>query len=268
MENSTERFDGRGMSENAQLRWTSAARTDTGLVRSNNEDMFLDRPERRMWAVADGMGGHAYGEIASRMTVDALDALPAEESLQQAAAQARVCLLGVNSALLEEAAARDVPVIGTTLVLLLAWGRSGACIWAGDSRIYLCRGGSLHQLTRDHNQLEELQAKNHLSREDALSWPGANMITRALGAASALEVDEVQVQVCDGDIFLLCSDGLSNAVDAGEMFAALTGGDCGQAADRLIALALAAGGRDNISVVVVRADDVEPDQTVMNPSLA
>jgi protein phosphatase len=255
------------MGEEAQLHWTSAARTDTGLVRSNNEDMMLDRPERRMWAVADGMGGHAYGEVASRMTVDALDALPPGDSLQQAVAQARVCLLEVNVALLAEAAARHVPVIGTTLVLLLASGRSAACVWAGDSRIYLCRGGSLHQLTRDHNQFEELQARNHLSPADALAYPGANMITRALGAATALELDEIQVQVSDGDVFLLCSDGLSNAVSLDAMFGALTGGDCAQAAETLIELALAAGGRDNISVVVVRADEVEADQTVMNPSL-
>jgi len=255
------------MGEEAQLRWTSAARTDIGLVRSNNEDMMLDRPERRMWAVADGMGGHAYGEVASRMTVDALDALPPAESLQQAIAQARVCLLSVNGALVAEAAARNVPVIGTTLVLLLASGRSGACVWAGDSRIYLCRGGSLHQLTRDHNQFEELQARNHLSPADALAYPGANMITRALGAATMLELDEVQVQVSDGDVFLLCSDGLSNAVSPEAMFGALTGGECAQAADTLVELALAAGGRDNISVVVVRADEVEADQTVMNPSL-
>src|SRR3954451_14081438 len=105
------------MADETQLRWTSAARSATGLVRSNNEDMPLTRPERRMWAVADGMGGHAYGEVASRMTVDALDALPPGEPLQQAVAQARVCLLDVNVALVAEAAARHVPVIGTTLVL-------------------------------------------------------------------------------------------------------------------------------------------------------
>ena len=229
--------------------------------------MLLNRPERRMWAVADGMGGHAYGEVASRMTVDALDALPPAGSLQQAVAQARVCLLDVNVALVAEAAARHVPVIGTTLVLLLASGRTGICVWAGDSRIYLCRGGSLHQLTRDHNQFEELQARNHLSPADALAYPGANMITRALGAATELELDELQVQVSEGDVFLLCSDGLSNAVGPDAMFGALLGGDCAQAADALIQLALAAGGRDNISVVVVRADEVEADQTVMNPSL-
>jgi protein phosphatase len=93
------------------------------------------------------------------------------------------------------------------------------------------------------------------------------MITRALGAADALELDEVEVQVSDGDLFLLCSDGLTNTVDVGDIYAALAGGDCRQAADRLIALALANGGSDNISVVVVRADDVERDQTVLNPAL-
>lgn len=255
------------MGDGFQLRWTSAARTDIGLVRSNNEDAVLDRPARRLWAVADGMGGHAYGEIASRMTVDALDALPADEPLQEAVAAARASLLEVNGRLVAEAAARNVLVIGTTLVLLLASGRTGVCVWAGDSRIYLCRGGSLHQLTRDHNQFEELQAKSHLSAADASAYPGAAMITRALGAAATLELDEVQVQVSDGDVFLLCSDGLSNAVSPEDMFGALTGGDCDQAADMLIRLALAGGGRDNISVIVVRADDVEPDHTVLNPSL-
>jgi protein phosphatase len=174
----------------------------------------------------------------------------------------------VNNALVAEAATRNVPVIGTTLVLLLASGRSGACIWAGDSRIYLCRGGSLHQLTRDHNQLEELQARNHLSREEAHCLSGRQHDHARTRRGHGLELDEVQVQVSDGDIFLLCSDGLSNAVEPRRMFGALTGGDCAQAADALIELALAGGGRDNISVVVVRADDVEPDQTVMNPSLA
>jgi protein phosphatase len=255
------------MGEDNQLRWTSAARTDTGLVRSNNEDAVLDRPERRLWAVADGMGGHAYGELASRMTVDTLDALPPAASLGDAVATAISRLRDVNDALVAEAAARHVPVIGTTLVLLLASGRNVACVWAGDSRIYLCRGGSLHQLTRDHNQFEELQTKNHLSPEEALAYPGASMITRALGAAVSLELEERQVQVSDGDIFLLCSDGLSNSIGPDAMFGALTGGDCVHAAHTLVELALAAGGRDNISVVVVRADEVEADQTILNPAL-
>jgi protein phosphatase len=255
------------MGDELQLRWTSAARTDVGLVRSNNEDAVLERPERRIWAVADGMGGHAFGEVASRMTVDALDALPPAASLQQAVAQARDCLQAVNGALLAAASERQVPVIGTTLVLLLAWERAAACVWVGDSRIYLCRGGGLHQLTRDHNQFEELRAAGQLSAAEALALPGASMITRALGAGPTLQLDVAELQVSDGDLFLLCSDGLSNAVGPGTMFEALGCGDCSRAAELLVEAALAAGGRDNISVVVVRASDVDPDDTVFNPSL-
>jgi protein phosphatase len=255
------------MSHDLQLRWTSAARTDVGLVRSQNEDAILDRPERRIWAVADGMGGHAFGEVASKMAVEALDALPAPATLRQAVADARAQLQAVNSALIEEAAARQVLVIGSTVVVVLACGRTAACIWAGDSRIYLCRGGGLHQLTRDHNQFEELQARNGLSAEDALAYPGASMITRALGAAETLEPDALEVQVSDGDVFLLCSDGLSNEVSPADIYGALAGGDCRQAADKLVALAIANGGRDNISVVVVRADDPDTDKTLFNPAV-
>ncbi len=255
------------MDDGLQLHWTSAARTDVGLVRSRNEDAILDLPARRMWAVADGMGGHAHGDLASTMAVDALLSLAPPASLHEAVAAARSALLAVNQALLDEAAARQVPVIGSTVVVLMAWGRMGACLWAGDSRIYLCRGGSLHQLTRDHNQLEELKAHGQISDADAAAFGGSSAITRALGAAPSLELDEVDVQVCDGDMFLLCSDGLSNFVGEQEMFAALASGDCAAAADQLVALALANGGRDNVSLVVVRADDLEADMTVLNPSL-
>jgi protein phosphatase len=255
------------MSEELQLRWSSAARTDVGLVRTRNEDSVLDRPARRLWAVADGMGGHAFGDIASKMTVDALDALPPAASLHRAMDGAREALLGVNQALLAEAVARSVEVIGSTVVVLLAHGRTAACVWAGDSRIYLCRGGGLHQLTRDHNQFEDLQVRNHMSAAEALTYPGSSMITRALGAADMLELDDLELQVSDGDLFLLCSDGLSNAVSPEDIYGALASGDCRQAADRLIALALANGGSDNISVVVVRAEDVDRDNTVFNPAL-
>jgi protein phosphatase len=176
-------------------------------------------------------------------------------------------LLEVNQALLAEAAARQVDVIGSTVVVLLAVGRTAACVWAGDSRIYLCRGGGLHQLTRDHNQFEELQVRGHLSPTEAAAYPGASMITRALGASQVLEPEAVELQVSDGDVFLLCSDGLSNMASSEDIYAALAGGDCRQAADKLIALALAGGGNDNVSVVVVRADDVDRDETVLNPAL-
>lgn len=238
----------------AEFRWTSAARTDVGLVRNRNEDAYLAQPSRGLWAVADGMGGHAYGDVAGRMVVDALAGVPTADSIAQFIAFSRDRLLGVNRQLRLEAAARGVPVMGSTVVVLLACGHELACLWAGDSRIYLYRNGRLRQLTRDHNQA-------------APAGLAANMITRAVGAADALELDQELLDARHGDLFLLCSDGLSNPVDEQAIAATLACGDCTHAARALIAQALANGGRDNITAVVVRADDIVGDKTMLNPAL-
>lgn len=246
------------MTCDSQFRWTSAAITDVGLVRSRNEDACLERPERGLWAVADGMGGHAYGDVASRMVVEAIDSITAPDSMAQFVAAARTRLSSVNQQLQAEAAARRVPVMGSTVVVLLACGGSAACLWAGDSRIYLYRNGRLQQLTRDHSQVR-------------LAHGGGaavtNMITRAVGAADVLELDEATVVLRDGDMFVLCSDGLSNPVDEQEIMGTLAAGDCPHAVQALVALALGNGGRDNVTVVVVRADDVLGDRTMLNPAL-
>lgn len=255
------------MTSESQFRWTSAARTDVGLVRSRNEDSYLDQPGRGLWAVADGMGGHAYGDVASRMVVDALNQIPSPDNMTQFVADARDQLRMVNQQLRAEAVMRRVPVMGSTVVVLLACGREVACLWAGDSRIYLYRNAHLQQLTRDHSQAEELKARNPALAAETPAAAVANLITRAVGAADTLDLDEATLQVRDGDLFLLCSDGLSNPVDEPEMRGALAAGDCPHAAEALIALALANGGRDNIAVVVVRADDVDSDKTMLNPAL-
>jgi protein phosphatase len=247
-----------------QLRWTSAARTDVGLVRSRNEDAYLAQPQRGLWAVADGMGGHAFGDLASGAVVDALASLPAPESLADFVALARERLTGVNEALRLEAHTRQVPVIGSTVAALLVHGMEAACLWAGDSRVYLCRQGRLQPLTRDHSTLEALKDQG---ADLAAAAASPNMITRAIGAADTIVFDVAPLTVRDGDIFLLCSDGLSTPVEEGAIAASLAPGDSARAADELIALALANGGRDNITVVVVRVDDLAGDKTVINPAL-
>jgi protein phosphatase len=247
-----------------QLRWTSAARSDVGLVRSRNEDAWLAQPQRGLWAVADGMGGHAFGDLASGAVVDALAGLPAPASLADFVALARERLGQVNEALRMEAHTRQVPVIGSTVVALLACGIEVACLWAGDSRIYLCRQGRLQQLTRDHSTQEALKEQG---ADLAAAAASPNMITRAIGAADTIAFDVAPLTVRDGDVFLLCSDGLSTPVEEAAITAALAPGDCARAADELIALALANGGRDNITVVVVRVDDQSGDKTVINPAL-
>jgi len=182
-------------SAEAEFRWTSASRSHPGRVREVNEDACLEQPERGLWAVADGMGGHALGEFASRLAIRSLMDLPAPESLERYVIAAQERLQQANRRLRAEAARRDVPVIGTTIAALLASQRHCACLWAGDSRIYLYRAGRLRQLTRDHSQLEAVLSR-HAARSDVtLDRPPANLITRALGGADTLEVDANTIEV-------------------------------------------------------------------------
>jgi protein phosphatase len=240
-----------------RFRWRTAARSHVGLVRRINEDACLVRPERGLWAVADGMGGHAIGDLASRTVVAALDAIPPAAGLAPRVAAARARLHAANRWLRREAVARKVPIIGSTVVVLVAYGAECACLWAGDSRLYLHRGGRLRRLTCDHR----------LAAPAGAHPPRASAVTRAVGAVDALDLDAATVDVHDGDILVLCSDGLSDAVSDGEIASAVVPGDCARAADALVTLALARGGQDNISAVVVRAEDLHGERTLLNPAL-
>jgi protein phosphatase len=239
-----------------------------GLVREINEDACLDRPERGLWAVADGMGGHSLGDLASRMVIDALDQLPLDNDVLKCLNEARRGLQTVNSQLRIEAATRNARIIGSTVVVLIACDTYCGYLWAGDSRLYLFREGRLKLLTRDHSQVEELRASGELSDADLVNHPARNLITRAVGGADTLDLDEETIQANDGDLFLLCSDGLSNMLSDDEMRSVLVPGDCRHATELLIDMALERGGRDNISAVVVRADDLHStEKTVLNPAV-
>jgi protein phosphatase len=244
--------------------WTSASRSHPGRVRQVNEDACLDQPEQGLWAVADGMGGHTLGDFASRLAVQGLIDLPAAEDLEQRVSAAMDRLQEVNHQLRAEALRRDVPLIGTTIAALLAAGGHCCCLWAGDSRIYLYRDGRLAQLTRDHSHLEAARSRYISSSDDTLELPRANFITRALGAQETLYIDRVTVELLDGDIFLLCTDGLSNEVSELSIEQALLPGICSLACDALVELALEREARDNITAVVVRAEDLSSqDQTIL-----
>ena len=249
------------------LHWTSASRSHPGRVRAINEDAWLEQPQSGAWAVADGMGGHALGEFASRMAVHCLAALSAPKALPPHLAAAQARLREANRRLRAEALRRDVPIIGTTIAALLVAGRDCACVWAGDSRVYRLRAARLQQLTCDHSQLQAARMSGTAGAVDVtLERPPANVITRALGAADEIELDSVVIDVQDGDVFLLCSDGLSNEVDEASIVQALLPGRCKFAADTLLDLALARGGHDNITAVVVHAEDLwSPDRTLILP---
>ena len=257
------------MAHASLFRWQSASLSDVGRVRSVNEDACLEQPERGLWAVADGMGGHTLGDVASRMVVDALARMTGEGDLAMRAAEVRACLADVNRRLMTEAAMREVQTIGSTAAVLLAGDARCICLWAGDSRIYLYRDSTLQQLTRDHSHVEELVSRGLLSPDEARRHPARNLITRAVGVADTLELEEGDTEVRDGDMFVLCSDGLSNEVDAQQMAALLARQDCRLAAQRLVEEALEHGGRDNVTVVVAMAVDPRHDEmTAVNPALA
>ena len=213
------------------------------------------------------MGGHAVGDLASGLIVDALSRPSAPDTIARYLAEASKRLLSVNQRLRQEAARRQVSVIGSTVVALFACDSYCGYLWAGDSRLYLYRDGHLRQLTRDHSQIEELKALGLLTDEEAVNHPAQHVITRAVGATDQLELDTQTLAVADGDIFLLCSDGLSNELSTPEMQAALLAADCDAACEALIEAALARGGHDNVTAVVVRAEDpYAADKTLLNPA--
>jgi protein phosphatase len=153
------------------------------------------------------------------------------------------------------------------VVVLLACDRFCGYLWAGDSRIYLYRDGQLRQLTRDHSQVEELRSLGIITDEEARHHPAQHMITRAVGATDLLELDDDAIEVADGDVFLLCSDGLSNELSDEDIAGVLTSAERANACVELVDLALARGGRDNITAVVVEAQDPNAsEKTLLNPA--
>jgi protein phosphatase len=256
------------MTASLTLHWSSASITHVGMVRKLNEDACLELAARGIWAVADGMGGHAAGDFASRSVVEALADLPEPPSLGDAVSAVHERLQRVNGVLADEARQRREKMIGSTAVVLLAYGAHAVVVWAGDSRAYRYRKDGLEQLTRDHSQVEELVMQGVITRQQAQRYPGSNVITRAIGVMDALELDSEMLTVQEGDIFLLCSDGLYNEVSDGEIAEALATGDCRYSCRLLVERALARGARDNVTVVVVHAvDEAQITKTQMNPSL-
>ncbi|UTW05805.1 PP2C family protein-serine/threonine phosphatase [Pseudomonas benzenivorans] len=235
--------------------WRSAARTDTGKVRARNEDAFLALPEQGLWAVADGMGGHQNGALASRLIVEQLAELPAAGDLQQRLGRLRQCLHGLNrhlSQALTVTAERPDTVIGSTVVALLIEDERAACIWAGDSRCYLWRGGRLYQLSRDHSLRQQLIDEQGLAPQEAARHPAAHALTRAIGASETLQLDILELDVLPGDAFLLCSDGLYQGLSVDELSAALNLPSPQLTMNRLFQQALDGPARDNLSAVVIR----------------
>ncbi len=240
------------MNQQAKISWSSSSRTDVGMVRDINEDAYLDRPDLGLWAVADGMGGHTAGDVASGMICEALNAVSPPKALSEFLDEVESRLLRVNAKLRAIAKGNESQTIGSTVAALIARERHAVCVWAGDSRIYRCRGGQIVQITQDHALVEELVEKGILTRLQASSHPQGNLVTRAIGATDTLKLDLEIVELQPGDIFIICSDGLDKEVSPSEMLETAQRENERSLSDTLVDLALSRGSRDNVTVVTVQ----------------
>ncbi len=251
------------------LRFIAAGATDVGRARQVNEDAFQLLPEEDLWILADGMGGHASGQVASKMAVEKIADFMTrwrrepefewpfeimdsrsfdENSLANAVRVANVRIY--NAAMADE----ECEGMGTTVVVM-AYGEAGLVIaHIGDSRCYRLRDGKLEQLTEDHSLVNHLKRFFHLSDEEAKARAGSNVIVRAVGLEDDVDADLNVDEPRPGDVYMTCSDGLSDLVDDWIVQQIIAGNDNPQeAADALVRAANQAGGTDNITVIILKA---------------
>lgn len=240
------RFDDPSPSEEGFF--DTAARSHVGRVRQINEDRFLVRSERGLWAVADGMGGHSAGSDAAAAAIEALADL-ADGRNSISAASLRTALEAANRRI-QAGANNQHAVSGSTIVVAWIDGDQLTVFWAGDSRAYRARGGMVECLTRDHSVVQELLDAGEINAAEAERHPFAHLVTRALGASGTLVPDDIVVDLAPGDRILLCSDGVSRTLD----LPAVAGGspDIEEFADNLLSAALQRDGSDNATLVAIQ----------------
>lgn len=232
--------------------------SDPGRRRPSNEDSFLADQEHGLFVVADGMGGHAAGEVASKLAVETVERnlRQASQSEEDTSASIQRAISEANQAIVEQTQARpDLQGMGTTLVMALVENATAWIGHVGDSRAYRIRGDSIQLLTRDHSWVSEQMRLGHLSAEEANHHPWKHVITRALGSREEVEAEVWAEPLRSGDIILLCSDGLNSMSEEQQILDAVCAaqGDLDEACRRLIDLANAGGGEDNITVVLLAA---------------
>ena len=233
-----------------------AGRTDVGRQRTANEDSLVVRPP--LFAVADGMGGAKAGEVASAVAVEAVEG--ARDSGEPVEAQLAGIVRDANRRIYDLAVADESRRgMGTTLTLARVHGDEVSLAHVGDSRAYRMRDGELSQLTRDHSLVAELERSGQITAEAAEHHPQRSIITRALGPEPDVEVDTYTLAGRDGDVFLICSDGLTSMISDDEVASIVSSaGSLDEAADTLVRAANQSGGKDNITVILFRLGEGEP----------
>jgi serine/threonine protein phosphatase PrpC len=251
---------------------TYKAVSDVGRKRKGNEDSLFVNPEQHLFVVADGMGGHAAGEIASKVAVESINEFVCltggdeeitwpfglDENISYDGNRLKTAIRYANRKVLEATKEKsEYEGMATTVAAVLVDGDSGNIGHVGDSRVYLVRDGEISQLTSDHSWVNEQIQSGVISPDQARTHPLRNVVTRALGGKPDLQVDMQQHKAKAGDILLLCSDGLTTMIADDEIARLMreSGGDVDKAAQSLVSSANARGGEDNITVLLIRFDD-------------
>ncbi len=237
-----------------RIRFEATAVTHVGMVRQRNEDAHIVHPSGRLWLVADGMGGHSDGRWASDAVVEAIGGVVLTGDLDRDFPVVETAIYQANRRILDFAESQGARV-GTTLVGLMAARGEFVCVWAGDSRAYLWRGGELIKISRDHTQVQEMLDRGLITPEQAKGHPMGHVLSRAVGVEEDLELEAVRDAVAHRDVFLLCSDGLTSVVREDEIAEALSSRDPHAAANSLVDLTLSRGAPDNVTVIAVSCEE-------------
>jgi serine/threonine protein phosphatase Stp1 len=225
-----------------------------GAVRTENEDSFMARGGEGFWVVADGMGGLDDGQMASSTVARALAEAPLSGDLERDTATVAEVIRHANYLIFKESADRQTH-IGSTVVSLLIRGPRFATVWAGDSRLYLRRGGTLSQVSIDHTQVQQLVDAGYLTRREAADHPMSHVLARAVGTHAEVETQAIVGEVAAGDLFLICSDGLSRVLEDDEIAREMESGNPVAMVERLLALSLQRGAPDNVTVMAIGCAD-------------
>ncbi|MGX5846251.1 PP2C family protein-serine/threonine phosphatase [Mesorhizobium sp. PL10] len=225
-----------------------------GCVRDHNEDSYLVEPQIGLWVVADGMGGHEAGEVASASIVEHLATIGIASSAPDLRARFEDRLNRAHAEIRRISRSRGV-TIGSTVAALLAMDGRFACLWSGDSRVYLVRDAAISQISRDHTEVQELLDSGAISAAEAENWPRRNVITRAIGVNDEIAIDFQQGETLAGDIFILSTDGLTAHVSDAEIAAAALSAAPQAACEKLLSMVLERGGTDNVTIVLVKIGD-------------
>jgi serine/threonine protein phosphatase Stp1 len=245
------------VSTNAHV--TTLVATHPGAVREVNEDRYFTNEANGIWAVADGMGGHRFGDRASTMIVETLATVTPTGNLDERIEIASKAILDANRAIYLEAQENGSRMGSTVVALVVSAGRY-ALIWAGDSRAYRLRGQSFEQLTRDHTQVQEKVDSGELTPEQAARHPMSHVLVKAIGVLESIELETMSGDIEAGDLFFLCSDGIYDALDDDEIVEQLLKRGNGTTLDALINLAVAQGARDNVTAIAIIPGNLGSEQ--------